>query len=310
MSEFSDCYYLLDTSREAIGSLLKSIHRYGMILPLTHRYTPFLVDGAWDAGQLLDKVIERNPGVLLHYSYAEDHGLWITAYERADLAFTIDIQRRGPSENDRDTILEKAEALDLVSGSLLHQLQAILTETTVQTKTELDRVRTQLSDVLDITFFSWLSCAGLSMQTQKKLACRFPEAVFVLPSRRGKADTTLTLTPNEWCAQPGLPAFMYLPVPTGIVDDGLLERHVNHWLDTNDWDDERQVGFWLYTAYCRALPSRMRYLANRIMNLGLAFDTTLYEIKLRQTIIGILAVTDPAFDWEPYLNQKAGEQRL
>ncbi len=34
---------------------------------------------------------------------------------------------------------------------------------------------------------------------------------------------------------------------------------------------------WLYTAYCRALPNRMRYLANRILNLTLAFGAERYE---------------------------------
>jgi hypothetical protein len=54
----------------------------------------------------------------------------------------------------------------------------------------------------------------------------------------------------------------------------------------------------------------MRYLADRIMNLELAFGTECYEQKLHQTIAGILTVADPAFDWEPYLNRKAGELRL
>jgi hypothetical protein len=103
---------------------------------------------------------------------------------------------------------------------------------------------------------------------------------------------------------------MYLPVPSGVIDEVMLERHVEHWLETQDWDQDRNAGFWVYTAYCRALPNRMRYLANRVMNIYQAFGDELYEVKLRQTIAGILAVTDPTFDWEPYLNKVAGEQRL
>lgn len=103
---------------------------------------------------------------------------------------------------------------------------------------------------------------------------------------------------------------MYLPVPTGNVDTTLLDRHIQHWLETQDWDDDRQIGFWMYNAYRRALPNSMRYLADRIMNLELAFGAELYEEKLRQTIQGILAIADPNFDWEPYLNKKAGAIRL
>ncbi len=115
---------------------------------------------------------------------------------------------------------------------------------------------------------------------------------------------------NEWCPRPGLPAFMYFPVPDGDVDEVMLERHVRHWLETGDWDNEQQAGFWVYTGYCRALPSHLRFLADRIMNLELAFGSERYEAQLRRTIRGILAVTDPAFDWEPYLNMESGEQRL
>jgi hypothetical protein len=310
MSEFSDCYYLLDATSEQVIALIKKVRRYGVVLPSTNRYVPFLLDGACDAGKLANSVIENNPGTLLHYSYAEDYGLWLTVYDLINKAFSVEIQRRGSSENDLDTILIKAEQLHLVSRDRIPQLQSILEETAIEEITDLNSIRTRLSEILEITFYEWLGCADLSMQSQKKLSERFPEAVFVLKSLRGKADKAVEPTPNEWCPKPGLPAFMYLPVPSGVIDEVMLERHVEHWLETQDWDQDRNAGFWVYTAYCRALPNRMRYLANRVMNIYQAFGDELYEVKLRQTIAGILAVTDPTFDWEPYLNKVAGEQRL
>src|SRR5690349_2071345 len=89
-------------------------------------------------------------------------------------------------------------------------------------------------------------------------------------------------TPNEWCPVVGLPAFMYKPIPTGSVDEALLERHIDHWFDTGDFDEERQAGFWMYTAYTRALPAELRYLADRVMNLQLAFPDA-YEAELAKT---------------------------
>ncbi|MGG6268783.1 hypothetical protein ACQ4M3_31485 [Leptolyngbya sp. AN03gr2] len=310
MSEFSDCYYFLNVDSKRVVSLLKKIRRYGMVLPGNDRYTPFLVDGAWDAGKLIDHVVENNPGVILHYSYAADHGLWIKVYDSSSEAFTIDIQMRGSSENDLETILVKAEELNVVKRDHTVQLRAILAEATTESIVDLESIRTQLSEALGIVFFKWLGCADLLMQSHKELSNRFPEAIFVLRSLRGKADKTIVPDPNEWCPKAGLPAFMYLPVPTGSVDELLLERHTQHWVETRDWDDNEQVGFWLYTAYRRALPNRMRYLADRIMNLELAFGSELYEAKLRQTIRGILAIADSNFDWEPYLSKKTGEQRL
>lgn len=115
-------------------------------------------------------------------------------------------------------------------------------------------------------------------------------------------------TPNEWCPVSGLPAFMYKPVPAGAVDETLLERHMDHWFE-GDFDEERQAGFWMYTAYTRALPGEYRYLADRIMNLTLAFPDG-YDDEMRKTIRGILVTAKAGFDWEPYFARKLGEQKL
>jgi hypothetical protein len=106
-----------------------------------------------------------------------------------------------------------------------------------------------------------------------------------------------------------MPTFMYWPVPDGSVDEAMLSRQVRHWVATGDFDDERQTGFWLYSAYQRALPSRFQFLANRVKNLSLAFPDA-YEQELRRTLRGILSVSPKDFDWEPYLARKAGEVRL
>lgn len=310
MSEFSDCYYLFDASTQEAISLVRKVRRYGIVLPSVACYTPFLVDGAWDAGRLVDAVVENNVGTLLHYSFAEDHGLWLAVYESSNESFVIDIQRRGQSENDLNTISCEIERLKILSRDRVAELHTILESVATRSDVELRQVRTRLSEVLNIVFLEWTGCADLSVQSQKELSRRFPEAAFVLQSQRGKADKAIEPIPNEWCPQPGLPAFMYLPVPEGQIDQQIFERHVKHWIETQDWDDDRQAGFWLYTAYRQTLPNRMRYLADRIMNLELAFGKEKYEAELSRTIRGILAVTSPTFDWEPYLDKIAGEQRL
>jgi hypothetical protein len=155
----------------------------------------------------------------------------------------------------------------------------------------------------------WTTCADLSRESEQSFRERFPDAQFILKSRRGQADNEHVGQPNEWCPVPGLPAWMYLPLPQGKHDAELVERHVQHWLATADFDAERQAGSWLLTAYQRALPSRYRFLADRMTNLRRAFPES-YERALRETICGILAVSQPDFDWQPYFDRKKGEIRL
>lgn len=116
---------------------------------------------------------------------------------------------------------------------------------------------------------------------------------------------------NQWCPRDGMPECMYLEVPTGEVDEDLLERHFVHWVTTRDWDNEKQKGFWLYTAYTRALPENYYYLALRIMNLVLVFqDQESYQRELKNTLRAILFCSPADFDWEPYLQRKKGETAL
>jgi hypothetical protein len=115
--------------------------------------------------------------------------------------------------------------------------------------------------------------------------------------------------PNEWCPVPHAPACMYLPVPVSMTDAAEVERHVRYWLETNDFDEARQIGFWLYHAYKKALPENYRYLADRVMNLEYVYGCPMNEEKLRESIVGILSVARKDFDWEPYFaKEKDGEK--
>ena len=41
---------------------------------------------------------------------------------------------------------------------------------------------------------------------------------------------------------------------------------MKYWNETQDWDAEKQEGFWMFTYYYNNLPKEYKYLANRIMN--------------------------------------------
>jgi hypothetical protein len=278
-----------------------------LILPITTGWAPFLVDGRLEAGSVADIVAQQNTGILLHHAYAEDHGLRVVVLEGTRESFTIDLQRRGPSELDLARISTETVRLRLTPDD--RQLQALLVSASREGLLDLEEARRVLSEAFALKVPEWLGCADLSNQSERNLLKRFPDAQLVLKSLRGRSDKDRTMEPNEWCPTPGQLSFLYLPVPTGPVDSAKLELHVQHWLSTGDFDVERQAGFWMLTAYQRALPSRYFYLADRVMNLTMLFPEQ-YEAMLRQTLRGILAVSPSNFDWEPYLARQAGEQRL
>jgi hypothetical protein len=309
MSEFSDCYFLRTRDSSDVKKLLTRTRRHGLILPTTRAWIPFLVDGLLDVGGPSPNIVQRNEGLLLHYAYAEDHGFALSLFRDTEAHLRIDVQRRGPSEMDLPGIVNAACHLGLTSADG-QDLETALMPATLPALTDIASMRDQLARLWDFDPRLCLSCADLARSSKRDLSKRYPEAIFVLTSLRGRYDKTEQPAPNEFCPVPGLPSFMYLPVPTvGDIDEQMLERHVRHWMSGADFDDDRQVGFWLLNAYHRALPSRYAYLADRVMNLSLAFPTQ-YELALRETIRAVLAISGCDFDWQPYLTRQAGEQRL
>jgi hypothetical protein len=126
-----------------------------------------------------------------------------------------------------------------------------------------------------------------------------------------KSDVIVSvLMTNQWCPRENAPSFMYLPVPSLPVDDRLIERHYEYWLSTNDFDDDNQIGFWLYNAYKKSLPKEYKYLADRIMNILWAFGPELYAVKLKETVIGILSVSAKDFNFEPYFSRQLGGEQI
>jgi hypothetical protein len=307
MSEHSDCYYLKGLEPAGATSLLKRARRYGLILRQVGGWIPFLVDGIADAGQAALAVTQHNVGVLLHYAYAEEHALRLRVFDGAEESFDIEMPRRGPAEVDGARARREAERLGLIRDT--QAFTSLLTMADSKAELDLKSARQLARAAFGCPLHESTTCADLSRESELSFRERFPDAQFILKSRRGQADTEHDMLPNQWCPAPGLPAWMYLPLPQGTHDEELVERHVQHWLATADFDAERQAGSWLLTAYQRALPSRYRFLADRMTNLRRAFPES-YERALRETICGILAVSQPDFDWQPYFDRKKGEVRL
>lgn len=310
MSEFSDSYHLLGSDDKAVKRLLRAAARHGAVLSSKARWTAFLVDGVADAGAPAEAVVRHNGGVLLHLAYADDHGLWLKLFDGARAVGELGVTRRGGDAGDPAAFCAALERLGGAGAREAARLRALAEQHAGDGAGDaLSAICEEVVGMLGLAAARRLSCADLT-RDRKGLVEQFPGVEFVLEKRRGAADKAVVSAPNRWCPAPGLPAFMYLPVPDGEVDSAMLARHVEHWLTTGDWDEERQAGFWLMTAYQRALPTRHRHLGDRIMNLGLAFPREEYRVELERTLRGILAVASAGFDWVPYLERRAGEQRL
>lgn len=311
MSEFSDSYHLLGSDARQVKRLLRAAQRHGAVLPAVQgrRWLALLVDGVADAGAPAQVVVQHNQGVLLHLAYGEDHGLWLRLFEGALAVGALALTRRGGDAGEPGRFCAALARLGGAGAAAVARLEALVAHHADGAGDALPALRDEMVELLGLAAARQLSCADLG-RDRKALAERFPGLEPVLEKRRGAADKALPGVPNRWCPAPGLPWFMYLPVPEGEVDASMLARHLEHWLTTGDFDEERQAGFWLLTAYQRALPARHRHLGDRIMNLGLAFPHQQYAVELERTLRGILVVASADFDWAPYLERRAGEQRL
>jgi hypothetical protein len=309
VSEFSDSYYLRAPA-DVARRLVTRVNAFGVVLPSDGPWTPFLLDEPRGAGDLLPEALAHNPGVLLIYYFAEDHGLGLSAYEGQEKRLQITGAADGPSENDIARTLSAVGELNIVRDDRVADLEALLAELALDERRDPGACRDRLGKAFGVGFLPWTSCAQLSRSSKRDLRQRFPTGLFVLERLRGKPPKMEHPEPNEWCPEPEMPPFMYWPVPDGPVDEAILTRHVRHWIETRDFDEARQAGFWLYNGYKRALPARFGFLADRIMNLSLAFPAERYDEELRRTLRGILAVVPKDFEWEPYLGRRAGETRL
>lgn len=305
MSEFSDAYYLLDVERSAARALVRRVGRFALLFPTLGRWTPTLIEGAEEAGGPSSAFLEHAACTWMHYAFAEDHGLWLKFFDGADEIAQVELHRQGPSELDVERVLAALGAL--FDRQDQADLRAAL-EAAVDSATDLADARRRLSIALGVELMVNASCADLTHLSLKELERVYPDAERVLKSKRGKYRAPQAQPePNEFCPVPGAPPFMYLPLPDGDADAEMVERHVRHWVETGDFDDDTGEGFWLYNAYRRALPTRYRFLADRMMNMWSVFLGD--EVRIRDTVRAILAVTDEGFEWEPYLARSKGGMR-
>jgi hypothetical protein len=75
VSDFRDSYHLIGD----VEALLQRAQRQGLIFPLEGRFTCFLV--RQPEGGIDREIIRHNRDLLVHYYYAEDHGVWLDLFD-------------------------------------------------------------------------------------------------------------------------------------------------------------------------------------------------------------------------------------
>jgi hypothetical protein len=123
MSEFSDGYLLLGDEPAKVQQLIKQTRRFGLVLPAQGAWTPFFIDGELEAGGLANSVREDDAGILLHYAYAEDHGVRLTLLEAGRELSILDINPPLVPEVDAAETARECVRLGIVRTESLSSLQ-------------------------------------------------------------------------------------------------------------------------------------------------------------------------------------------
>jgi hypothetical protein len=290
MSEFSDSYHVLAHDTRDVARLIRRSGRYGMILPALGRYIPFVVEGLDEVGGPMDAIVDHNEGILIHYSFSDEDGCWTRVFEGAtelaDLPFVTALAGQADLRaNLHEQPRARGLAVLLDRGIIDPDIAARLEAAAQQTDPR--EVGPQVATALGLEHVAWLSCADLTYQSERALREVHPGAQFVNVAQRGKAPAGRTFE-----------QLMALPVPQVSLDAGqqhMAQRHYRYWTEFGDFDNESSEGYWMYELYKSALPTRYRYLPDRLMNLRDGGPDTLARI---QAIIGLAG---PGVDWELYL---------
>lgn len=85
MSEFSASYHLRTKKRDDVVNLIKNSSNKGYVFEEANGWVSFVIKGP--AFDIDDSLISYNPGIIVHYIYAEDHGWELRIFNKDDLVF-------------------------------------------------------------------------------------------------------------------------------------------------------------------------------------------------------------------------------
>lgn len=82
MSQFSESYHYRSNDQHEVAEILKKSNQEGFVLPPQNGWVTFVVkDSNFEP---TPAIVNNNPGILLHYVYAEDHGWSIRLFDKSE----------------------------------------------------------------------------------------------------------------------------------------------------------------------------------------------------------------------------------
>lgn len=85
MSEFSESYHLKTDNQQIVVDLIRKANLQGYVFPEKNGWVTFLVKG--QSFEADESIILHNPGILIHYIYAEDHGWGLRIFKKSETGF-------------------------------------------------------------------------------------------------------------------------------------------------------------------------------------------------------------------------------
>ncbi|MBP2112768.1 hypothetical protein [Paenibacillus silagei] len=86
MSEFSASYHLQTSDQQKVVELIRASNNKGFVFPESNGWVTFIVKGP--AFGIRKSIVSLNPGLLVHYSYMEDHGWELSIFEKDEIIST------------------------------------------------------------------------------------------------------------------------------------------------------------------------------------------------------------------------------
>ncbi|WP_020616370.1 hypothetical protein [Paenibacillus daejeonensis] len=83
MSEFSASYHLRTSDRQRAIDLIRNSDHNGFVFPEMNGWVTFIIEGP--AFEICESVVSENPGLLVHYSYTQDHGWGLTIFDKDEI---------------------------------------------------------------------------------------------------------------------------------------------------------------------------------------------------------------------------------
>lgn len=85
MSEFSESYHLRANNPQIVVDLIIASNNKGYVCPEKNGWVTFVLKG--QDFEIDENIISLNPGVLIHYIYAEDHGWELRIFNKSKIEF-------------------------------------------------------------------------------------------------------------------------------------------------------------------------------------------------------------------------------